>query len=85
MTRNDDPILDEVFGALAPIFRKGIDDAYKRGFSDAMSAGELRVSVRINEDCAAILRAVKAERGWSTTEAIRHSIALLGLAEDGAQ
>lgn len=41
-----------------------------------------RLSVNINDECAQILRGVKAGRGWSTTEAIRQAIGLLGFFEN---
>lgn len=40
-----------------------------------------RLSVNINRECAAILRKTKAERGVSTTEAIRRAVAYLDLVE----
>jgi hypothetical protein len=42
---------------------------------------EARLSVNINGQCAEILREAKRERGWTTTEAIRHAVALLGYFE----
>lgn len=40
-----------------------------------------RLSVNISTHSAAILRQVKKDRGWSTTEAIRVAIGLLGYME----
>lgn len=41
-----------------------------------------RLSVNINDESAKILREVAAERGITTTEAVRRAIALLGFFED---
>lgn len=41
-----------------------------------------RLSVNINPESAAILRTVTADRGISTTEAIRRAIGLLGFFEE---
>lgn len=47
-----------------------------------MTTAAARVSVNINDETAAIIRLVMAERGISATEATRLAIGLLSFVED---
>lgn len=50
-----------------------------------MSSDQDRLSVSVNDEVAALLRRLKAERGWSATEATRQAFSLLEAALPAGQ